>query len=103
MRAWLVDDTLLVVHGEDVPEYKRKGGVVRNSYFWALKSIAGYAPRNGNWEFESDVWIALKRMLLSFAESGYLGLHETQLEFPLDIAIPDELRAIATWQSEEYS
>ncbi|MEL7083532.1 MAG: hypothetical protein AAF268_05000 [Cyanobacteria bacterium P01_A01_bin.3] len=103
MRAWLVDDTLLVVHEEDVPEYKRQGGVVRNSYFWALKSIAGYAPRSGNWEFESDVWIALKRMLLSFAESGYLGLHETQLEFPLDIAIPDELRAIATWQSAERS
>lgn len=103
MRAWLVDDTLLVIHAEDVPEYKRQGGVVRNSYFWALKSIAGYAPRNSNWEFESDVWIALKRMLLSFAESGYLGLQETQLEFPLDIAIPDELRAIATWQSADRS
>ncbi len=74
---------------------------MRNSYFWALKSIAGYAPRSGNWEFEAEVWVALKRMLLSFAESGYLGLHETQLEFPLDLAIPEELRAIATWQAED--
>ncbi|MGK7910956.1 MAG: hypothetical protein AB4050_05640 [Synechococcus sp.] len=103
MRAWLVDDTLLVIHGDDVPEYKRQGSVVRNSYFWALKSIAGYAPRNNHWEFEADVWIALQRMLLSFAESGYLGLHETQLEFPLDVAIPDRLRVIATWQSDEQS
>ena len=101
MRAWLTDDTLLVIHGDDVPEYKRQGGIVRNSYFWALRSIAGYAPRNGNWEFEVEVWVALKRMLLSFAESGYLGLHETQLEFPLDLPIPEVLQAIATWQSED--
>ncbi|MGK7908409.1 MAG: hypothetical protein AB4040_14460 [Synechococcus sp.] len=98
LRAWLEGDTLLMVHRDDVPQFKRQGGMVRNSYFWALKSIAGYAPRSGEWEFESDVWVALQRMLLSFAASGYLGVRETQLEFPLDGHIPEILRAIATWQ-----
>jgi hypothetical protein len=37
-------------------------------------------------------------MLLSFAESGYLGVKETQLEFPQDTEIPDSLRSISTYQ-----
>ena len=75
--------------------------MVRNSYFWALKSIADRAPFSKEWEFEERVWIALTRMLTSFAESGYLGLRETQLEFDPDDDIPTELRAMATWRDPE--
>ncbi|OUC13150.1 MAG: hypothetical protein B0A82_18555 [Alkalinema sp. CACIAM 70d] len=93
-----IDDEILYLHCEDVPTYKKDGSVVRNSYFWALKSIAGQARRNRDWEFEPEVWFALARMLLSFTESGYLGIRETLLEFPPDTAIPDVLRSIATWE-----
>lgn len=98
MRAELTED-LVIIHQEDVPQYKKGGSVVRNSYFWALKSIAGYAPRGGNWEFEAEVWLALRRVLLSFQSSGYLGLSETQLEFLHDsLEIPEVLRVISTWR-----
>ncbi|MEO1623208.1 MAG: hypothetical protein AAFU53_19520, partial [Cyanobacteria bacterium J06632_3] len=80
MRA-RIENGVLYLNNEDVPNYKKKGSVVRNSYFWALKSIADRAPFQKEWEFEERVWIALDRMLTSFAESGYLGLRETQLEF----------------------
>ncbi|MGB3613537.1 MAG: hypothetical protein WBA10_07050 [Elainellaceae cyanobacterium] len=71
---------------------------MRNSYFWALRSIAGRANRGRAWEFESDVWLALQRMLLSFGESRYLGLREIMLEFPADHEIPGVLKAVSTWQ-----
>ena len=71
--------------------------MVRNSYFWALKSISDRAPFEKEWEFEQSVWIALTRLLTSFAESGYLGLKETQLEFEPDAEIPAVLRSMATW------
>ncbi|MBD2327614.1 hypothetical protein [Alkalinema sp. FACHB-956] len=93
-----IDNEILYLHYEDVPTYKKDGSVVRNSYFWALKSIAGRARRDREWEFEPEVWFALARMLLSFAESGYLGFRETLLEFPPDTPIPDVLRSIATWE-----
>jgi hypothetical protein len=99
MRA-RIEHQIVYLHHEDVPTYKKGGSVVRNSYFWALRSIAARAVRNHDWEFEAEVWVALQRMLLSFAESGYLGLHETQLEFPIEQGeIPAVLRAISTWQS----
>jgi hypothetical protein len=98
MRARLEDD-VVYLHHEDVPPFKKGGSVVRNSYFWALKSIAGRANRGKDWEYEAEVWLALQRMLLSFAESGYLGLSETQLEFPADtLEIPAILRPVSTWQ-----
>ncbi|MBW4595817.1 MAG: hypothetical protein KME46_23670 [Brasilonema angustatum HA4187-MV1] len=98
MRAKIENDVLFL-HHEDVPEYKKGGSVVRNSYFWALRSIAGRASRYTDWEYEPEVWFALTRMLLSFAESGYLGLKETVLEFPLSQgAIPDVLRDVSTWE-----
>jgi hypothetical protein len=98
MRA-RIQDEILFLHHEDVPPYKKAGSVVRNSYFWALKSIAGRAQRDRDWEFEPEVWFAVQRMLLSFTESGYLGLSETILEFPTDMGeIPDVLRAVSTWQ-----
>ena len=97
MRARIEDD-ILFLHHEDVPPYKKGGSVVRNSYFWALKAIAGRASRGRDWEYEPEVWFALKRMLLSFMESGYLGLSETQLEFSPDAEeIPDVLRSVSTW------
>ncbi|OLP15571.1 hypothetical protein BST81_25525 [Leptolyngbya sp. 'hensonii'] len=97
MRASIRDD-IIFLHREDVPTYKKQGSMVRNSYFWALKSIAGRADRDRDWEFEAEVWPALGRMLLSFAESGYLGLRETLLEFPLQQGeIPPPLKPIATW------
>lgn len=99
MRVRL-EDQILFVHQEDVPPFKKGGSVVRNSYFWALKAIAGYAPRQGDWEYEAEVWVALKRILIAFQESGYLGLSETQLEFPVDQAdIPEALRDVSTWQA----
>ncbi|MBF2064454.1 MAG: hypothetical protein IGS39_08535 [Calothrix sp. C42_A2020_038] len=96
MRARIEDD-LLFLHQEDLPEYKKGGSVVRNSYFWALKSIAGKASRYGDWEYEQEVWFALARMLMSFTESGYLGYRETVLEFPTSQAeIPDVFRLVST-------
>ncbi|GAA6614491.1 hypothetical protein [Scytonema sp. NUACC26] len=98
MRA-KINDGVLFLHHEDVPEYKKGGSVVRNSYFWALRSIAGKASRYKDWEYEPEVWFALTRMLLSFAESRYLGLSETVLEFPASQGeIPEVLRPIATWE-----
>lgn len=98
MRA-RIENKLLFLHHEDVPEFKKGSSVVRNSYFWALRSIAGHAGRNRDWEYESEVWLALSRMLLSFAESGYLGYRETILEFPLSQGeIPDVLRVVSTWE-----
>lgn len=98
MRAKIEDDVIFL-HHEDLPEFKKGGSIVRNSYFWALKSIAGHASRYKDWEYESEVWLALQRMLMSFTESGYLGLKETILEFPPDQGeIPAVLRPIATWQ-----
>ncbi|BAY16569.1 hypothetical protein NIES21_23990 [Anabaenopsis circularis NIES-21] len=98
MRA-RIDNQVLFLHHQDLPEFKKGGSVVRNSYFWALRSIAGRASRYSDWEYESEVWFALKRMLLSFAESGYLGYRETLLEFPLEMGeIPDVLRDVSTWE-----
>ncbi|NJL11278.1 MAG: hypothetical protein HC908_17035 [Calothrix sp. SM1_7_51] len=98
MRA-RIENGVLLLHHEDVPEFKKGGPVVRNSYFWALRSIAGRSLRYKDWEYEEEVWFALGRMLLSFAESGYLGLRETQLEFPLSQGeIPHEFRYVATWE-----
>ena len=75
--------------------------MVRNSYFWALRSIAGRANRDRDWEYEAEIWPALQRMLISFSESGYLGLQETILEFPLDQGeLPAVLRQVSTWQTE---
>ena len=96
MRATLKEEIIFINH-QDLPPYKKGGSVVRNSYFWALKSIAGYAPRNSDWEFDREVWVALARMLLAFTESGYLGYTETCLEFPPDTPIPEALRMVATW------
>ncbi|PIG92857.1 hypothetical protein [Gloeocapsopsis sp. IPPAS B-1203] len=100
MRA-RIENMVLFLHREDVPSFKKGGSVVRNSYFWALRSIAGQASRYRDWEYETEVWLALCRMLLSFSESGYLGLKETTIEFPLSQGeIPAVLRPIATWQEE---
>ena len=96
MRA-RIDNSVLFICNEDTPPYKKKGSVVRNSYFWALKSISDRAPFQKDWEFEERVWIALVRMLIAFAESGYLGLKETQLEFDPNDTIPELLRPVSTW------
>ena len=96
MRVKLQDDILLINH-QDLPEYKKGGSVVRNSYFWALKSIACFTSRNKDWEYDAQVWLALARMLTAFTESGYLGDRETCLEFPQDTPIPSQLRAVASY------
>lgn len=96
MRVTLQDEILVINH-EDLPSYQKGGSVVRNSYFWALKSIACYAPKGKDWEFDPEVWVALRRMLLSFSQSGYLGLKETLLEFSTDTTIPEALRSVSTW------
>jgi hypothetical protein len=96
MRVNLEDNILLINH-EDLPPYKKSGSIVRNSYFWALKSIACFTARNQDWEYDRDVWIALSRMLLAFTTSGYLGERETILEFPEHIPIPPELRSVSSY------
>lgn len=96
MRA-KIENQVLFIHQEDVPPYKKKGSVVRNSYFWALKSIADRAGLYKDWEFDETVWIALTRMLMSFTESGYLGYRETVLEFHPEVQIPPELKIVSTW------
>ena len=96
MKAKLENEILLIAH-QDLPEYKKGGSVVRNSYFWALKSITCFSSRSKDWEYDSEVWVALNRMLISFAESGYLGDRETRLEFSEDTPIPIELRSISSY------
>ncbi len=99
MRARIEND-VLYLHQDDVPQYKKKGSIVRNNYFWTLRSIAGRANFNQDWEYESEVWIALRRILLFFTESGYLGLRETTLEFPPEQdAIPEVFRIVGTWEA----
>jgi hypothetical protein len=94
-----IEDEILFLHQEDVPPFKKGGSVVRNSFFWALRSIAAQSSRYKDWEYDAEVWLALQRMLLSFSESGYLGLRETILEFPQTQGeIPAVLRPIATWE-----
>lgn len=98
MRA-RIENEILFLHQDDVPAYKKGGSVVRNTYFWALKAIAAYASYGKDWEYDAEVWLALQRLLLSFSESGYLGLRETILEFsPEQPEIPSILRPIATWE-----
>ncbi|HEY9767551.1 MAG TPA: hypothetical protein V6C71_03475 [Coleofasciculaceae cyanobacterium] len=96
MRVRLQDNILYIDH-EDLPTHKKGGSVVRNSYFWALKSIACFTSRDKDWEYEREVWVALARMLISFTESGYLGDRETFLEFSEDTPIPDELRSVSSY------
>ena len=92
-----IDNEVLFIHRDDVPKYNKQGSIVRNSYFWALRSIAGRANSRYDWEFETEVWLALQRMLISFGESGYLPTRETQLEFASYIEeIPQVLRLIST-------
>lgn len=95
MKAY-IQDHILYIAKEDIPEYKKGKSIVRNNYFWALKSICDYSPVNGDWEFSEEIWTALSRMLLFFYNSGYLGDRETMLEFAEDILIPDPLRAVST-------
>jgi hypothetical protein len=95
MRA-KIDDDILFIHCDDVPNFKKGGSVVRNSYFWALRSIAAQSRRDRDWEYEAEVWVALQRMLISFSESGYLYLRETTLEFPDLAEIPQMLRSVST-------
>ena len=97
-----IDNEVLFIHRDDVPKYNKQGSIVRNSYFWALRSIAGRANSRYDWEFETEVWLALQRMLISFGESGYLPTRETQLEFASYIEeIPQVLRLISTIQEIE--
>lgn len=96
MRA-KIDTDVLFISCEDVPPFKKGGSVVRNSYFWALRSIAAQSRRDRDWEYEAEVWLALQRMPISFSESGYLYLRETILEFPDGTEIPSTLRSISTW------
>jgi hypothetical protein len=100
MRVYL-QQQVLFLHQDDVPRYKKSGSVVRNSYFWALRSIADRALFNQDWEFADEVWPALVRMLTSFAESGYLGYVETVLEFAEGTEIPVILKPVATWALPE--
>lgn len=96
MKVYIKDD-ILFIQQEDLPQYKKGGSIVRNSYFWALKSITCHATKNSDWEFDQEVWVALTRMLTCFSLSGYLGIQETMLEFPLDTTIPEVLRPVSTW------
>ncbi|MGK7916723.1 MAG: hypothetical protein AB4038_14460 [Prochloraceae cyanobacterium] len=96
MKVSLKDD-IIYINCEDLPHYKKGGSVVRNSYFWALKSISCYSARGRDWEYDRDVWVALSRILLSFSQSGYLSDRETLLEFADSAEIPESLRSVSTW------
>ena len=95
MKAWIEDD-ILYIDRNDTPDYQKGKSIVRNNYFWALKSISDYARADAHWEFSEEVWTALARMLLFFSNSGYLSTQETILEFSDDAIIPEVLRSIAT-------
>lgn len=90
-------DTIIYINKDDLPQYKKTGSIVRNNYFWALKSISCYAPKYGDWEYEEEVWVALGRMLMFFTNSGYLAYRDTILEFPDDTIIPEVLRSVSTY------
>lgn len=92
-----IKNNILLINYEDLPAYKKGGSIVRNSYFWAIKSISCYARKGQDWEYDEEVWIALARMLLSFSQSGYLGYSETILEFAPNAEIPEQLRSVSTW------
>jgi hypothetical protein len=97
-----IENEVLYLHKDDVPPYKKTGSIVRNTYFWTLRSIADRADFDREWEYVSEVWLALSRALLSYAESGYLHTSETILEFPVDYGeIPAVFRYVATWAAEE--
>lgn len=101
MRA-KIDNEVLYLHKDDVPHYKKQGSVVRNTYFWTLHSIADRADFDREWEYASEVWLALRRVLLSYSESGYLPTSETILEFPPEQGeIPEVFRGVSTWATEE--
>jgi len=102
MRAHIHND-VLYLHYEDVPQYQKTGSMVRNTFFWALRSIADRSRRDQDWEYEASVWIALNRMLMAFAASGYLGYRETLLEFHGDTQIPEVLRSVSTWDSTAHT
>lgn len=87
MKA-VIKDNILYIEKEDLPQYQKGKSIVRNNYYWALKSISDYAPKGSE-----EIWTALNRMLLFFTNSGYLGLKETTLEFSDDTLIPDALRS----------
>lgn len=95
MRAKIANEVLFIQY-EDLPKYKKDGSIVRNSFFWALRSIAAVHRKDRDWEYEAEVWYALRRMLTSFGESRYLKLQEVILEFPDGTAIPDVLRGVST-------
>lgn len=101
MRAW-IHEQVLYLHAEDVPVYKKGGALVRNNYFWALRSIAARSKPYQAWEYEAEVWLALSRMVDFFANSGYLGHSETILEFAATTDIPLPLRAVATWNASAW-
>ncbi len=90
-------DQIICIDKQDLPEFKKQGSIVRNNYYWALKSISCYTPNSGDWEYDEEVWVALARMLMFFTNSGYLGDRETTLEFDEDTAIPDVLRSVSTY------
>ncbi|MEM8830212.1 MAG: hypothetical protein AAGE96_12760 [Cyanobacteria bacterium P01_G01_bin.19] len=92
-----IEDKILFIAYEDLPLYKKGGSIVRNSYFWALKSISCHSSRYRDWEYDLEVWVALSRMLVSFAESGYLSDRETSLEFSSDMPIPEQLRLVSSY------
>lgn len=96
MRAQIIDQVLFI-HYEDLPKYKKDGSIVRNSFFWALRSIAAGHRQDRDWEYEAEVWFALQRMLTAFSTSRYLKLKEVSLEFGADKEIPDVLKAVSSW------
>jgi hypothetical protein len=95
MKVYLKEN-ILCIKNEDLPPYKKGGSIVRNSYFWALKSISCHSRKGADWEFDEVVWVALSRVLVSFTTSGYLKFSETILEFDPDSLIPDSLRSVST-------
>ncbi len=92
-----IKDTILYIKNEDLPIYKKGGSLVRNNFFWALKSISCHSSKTKDWEFDQEVWFALNRMLLFFTNSGYLTYSETILEFKQDLIIPNVLRSVSSY------
>jgi len=51
-------------------QYSKKGSSSTKQLFLGIE--INCSSRYHDWEYESEVWLALSRMLLSFSESGYL-------------------------------
>lgn len=71
-----LQEHIVLICQDGVLPYKKPAQLSATLSCWALKAISDHAAYAG--DFDTEGWVALQRMLLSLAASGYLGTRETQ-------------------------